>query len=71
MMSSIKVTKVGGGFVVSDDGTWVPGVFDCPETAREAVSLSPGDIQRLSDRICRFDGEDRAITKDDLTQGEK
>lgn len=55
-----------GNWVVADNGTWLPGIFDCRTTAEKAATLPDGVLADLNRAICRIDGEDRAITEDDL-----
>lgn len=52
---------------ISDDGGWLPGIYDSRATARCAyVSLTYDDLYKLNEMICRVDTLNRSITMDDL-----
>jgi hypothetical protein len=51
-----------GDYVVSENGTWLPGVYDSEETARYAATLSD-DVLVRAQPIC----ETRPITRLDLS----
>lgn len=55
-----------GTCTISSRGGWLPGIYDSERTARYAFRFGDDILQRLSDRICRFDTENRPITMDDL-----
>lgn len=57
-----------GTFAISSHRAWLPGIYDSERSARYAFRFGDTALQALSDRICRFDGENRAITMDDLRQ---
>ena len=44
---AIHVEKVGAGYVVSEDGCWVDGVYASEDAARFAVSLAPEALAEL------------------------
>lgn len=55
-----------GTYQISDGGGWLPGIYADEDTARRAFEVGFDELQTLSDRICRIDGENRAITVADL-----
>lgn len=60
----------GGGFALSDEGGWLPGLYDTEDTAKKAHQLLSGkyvEWSELSDRICYHSKENRFITMSDLT----
>lgn len=65
MTGAISIYKVEGGFVVADNGTWLPGVYATSEAAELAPSLSDDALYEAS-FISRIDGENRPITVADL-----
>lgn len=60
----INTYKVQDGWVVSDGGTWLPGVFDSKETAKKAALLSDDKLEELTQKI-NID-EARSINMEDL-----
>lgn len=62
----IQIYKVDDGYVVSENGIWVMGVYDERETAFHATTLPDHVLFDLNERICHVDGENRVITMDDL-----
>ena len=56
------------GFSISSGGQWLPGIYESRATARYAFQFPVEALQKLSDRICHIDGENRSITKNDLVQ---
>ena len=57
-----------GTFLISSRGCWLPGIYDSERAARYAFRFGDAALQGLSERICRIDGESRAITMDDLRE---
>lgn len=55
-----------GRFVVSENGIWVPGIYDSYETAKLAATLKDRDIIAFLEHIYSADGEDRPVTLDDV-----
>ncbi len=55
-----------GTHQISDGGGWLPGIYADEATARRAFEVDAVTLQALSDRICPVDGENRAITMEDL-----
>lgn len=52
---------------ISDEGGWLPGIYDSRATARCAYkSLSYDDLKKLEEMINNANTLDRAITMDDL-----
>ena len=47
-------------------GMWLPGYFDAELTAVAAAHLPDDILADLNARICRIDGENRAITMGDI-----
>ena len=45
---------------------WLPGIYDGQETATAAFDCDVADLEVLSQRVCRIEGENRAITMADL-----
>lgn len=60
------IYKVADGYVISSRDVWLPGVYDSEATARWAFQFSDETLQRLTERICHVDKENRTITRDDL-----
>jgi hypothetical protein len=55
-----------GRWVVSKRGYgWLPGIYESESVARQAASF-PVEVLTGLGRIYRIDGEDRAVTADDL-----
>ena len=53
--------------LISDEGGWLPGIYDSRATARCAYkSLSYDDLKKLEEMINNANTLDRAITMDDL-----
>lgn len=48
--SWINVHAVDGGFTVADGGTWLPGVYDTPQTAARATKLPDERLRELSEQ---------------------
>ena len=67
---TIKCTQTDDGAWIVSDGFWLPGLYATEEAARKAANLPDDALQALSDRICRFDGENRRITMADLGEAE-
>lgn len=57
--------ETDGGWVISDGGTWLPGVYESEAVARQAARLEVEVLESLNS-ICHVDGENRLITADDL-----
>lgn len=55
-----------GTHVISSRGMWLPGNYDSDQSARYAFRFRNEVLQELQERICHKDGENRAITMDDL-----
>ena len=55
-----------GTCTISSRGMWLPGIYDSERSARYAFRFGDEVLQSLADRVCRVDGENRAITMDDL-----
>ena len=56
-----------GGYVMSEGGTWVPGVFDSPEAAKLAAeTLTDAQIVEKLGPIYEFDKLNRPATIDDV-----
>lgn len=67
---SVRTFKTERGqWVVSENGAWLPGVYESETVARQAASLSDEVLTGLG-RIYRVDGEDRPVTADDLRQSD-
>lgn len=61
------IRKLDNGVrVISSRGMWLPGSYDSDQSARYAFRFSDQVLQELQERICHKDGENRAITMDDL-----
>lgn len=50
-MNNIRTYHTPEGWVVSDEGAWLPGVFESEETARMAASLSDKKLLCLSKTV--------------------
>lgn len=61
------IYPVDGGFVISDDCGWLPGVYASTEAARMSLYVDLDVLQDLNDRICHIKGEDRSMTVEDLS----
>lgn len=44
---TIKTHKISDGYLVSDNGTWVPGVYESEEAAKFAGELSPEAVHNM------------------------
>lgn len=69
----IQTTAVTDGrgtrYVVSQGGSWIPGVYESRETAvRATKELTPEQVQTLSARVCSVHREDRVITAADIEE---
>jgi hypothetical protein len=53
-------------YVVSENGVWVPGIYDSAETAKKAPKLTDEEIVTHLGHIFHADKEDRAVTLDEL-----
>ena len=64
MSRRIETHKLdSGSFVVSENGTWIPGAFDSDSAARlAALTLSDAEIIERLGPIYHVDGEDRPVT---------
>ena len=52
---------------ISDNGGWLPGIYDSRATALCAYkTLKYDDLNKLSKLVCREDTLNRSITMDDL-----
>ena len=69
-MSSPQELKFWGEMpevCISDDGGWLPGIYDSRATARCAYkSLSYDDLKKLEEMINNINTLNRSITMDDL-----
>lgn len=63
--NGVLVYEVDGGFVVSQHGTWLPGVYATEDTAADAAELTDAQLATLAP-IYQVDGQNRAVTLDDL-----
>ena len=62
---TIHIARVSSGFVVSEDGSWLDGVYASDEAARFAVSVDPGALSELwQSALSR--NPDALLTLDDL-----
>jgi hypothetical protein len=59
----IRTYKISDGYVVSDQGTWVPGVYDSEETARLAGELTPVAVHEMWEGVLQT-GRDLATIED-------
>lgn len=48
---SIRTAAIEGGWVVSENHVWVPGVYDTEDTARRAVKYTDAQLQALQDQV--------------------
>lgn len=56
-----------GVFVVSENGVWIPGIYDGYESAKlAAANLSDADIVAFLEHIYGDEGEDRSVTVADV-----
>lgn len=60
---TIKTHKISDGYLVSDQGTWVPGVYETEEAAKLAGELSPDAVHDMWEGVLRS-GRDTATLKD-------
>jgi len=59
----------GEGYQISDKGGWLGGLFDSEESAIKGYKLAGADAKtfyEITDRVCRYDREDRLVTLEDL-----
>ena len=50
MIKSVKITEIEGEFVVSEDGTWIEGIYATKNAALCALTLAPSVLARLWDK---------------------
>ena len=62
-MNAIRIHKTSDGYMVSDQGTWVRGVYDSEETARLAGKLSPDAVHAMWESVL-YSGRDTATIAD-------
>jgi len=62
----MAIHRVKDGYVISSRQVWLPGIYDSERTARAAFRKSDEALSALNDRICNINGENRAITAEDL-----
>jgi hypothetical protein len=60
------ICETNGRFVIGSGGSWLPGAYQTRSAARYAFQFSDQELHELNERVCRFDGENRSITDDDL-----
>lgn len=60
---SVTTHKISDGFVISDEGTWIPGVYDTENAAIAAAGLSPESVQAMWDQVLAS-GRDTATMAD-------
>ena len=60
-----KISKTPTGYVVSENGTWVEGVYATEEAARKAVPIAPERLSQIWAAVLAND-PDGVITEDDL-----
>lgn len=63
----IRTYKTPHGWCVSDNGTWLPGVYDSKRTALSASEYTDEVLGELLS-ICSVDGPNRPITMRDLEE---
>jgi hypothetical protein len=63
-----KVTKTDTGYVASDSGTWLPGVYDSKEAAQLAATLNPAALAAIWKEKLAHDNDPR-LTMEDLAHG--
>lgn len=70
MIPSTNILKFWGEspkVTISDEGGWLPGIYDSRATARCAFnSLTYNDMYKLNEKICKETSLNRSITMDDL-----
>ena len=62
-MSDVRIHKTSDGYMVSDQGTWVPGVYDSEEAAKLAGELSPDAVHVMWEGVLDS-GRDTATVAD-------
>jgi hypothetical protein len=60
------IYPVDGGFVISSNGSWLPGSYATKEAARWAYQFSDEDLTAIQNRVNRK--EQRPITTEDLRE---
>jgi len=50
MIKNAKITEIEGEFVVSEDGTWIEGIYATKNAALCALTLAPSVLARLWDK---------------------
>jgi hypothetical protein len=65
---SANAYKTDAGDWVVADGCWLPGAYDSKTTALHAAAFSYERLSELNKRVCHIDGENRALTMDDLQE---
>ncbi|XYD07413.1 hypothetical protein R1A27_20095 [Methylobacterium sp. NMS12] len=66
-----KVRKVDNGFLVSDQGVWLPGLYATEDTARKAAQMPSETLQAILDRKNEeAGGSGGVITGADLAEAE-
>lgn len=67
LKNGLKIWGFSPEVLISDEGGWLPGIYDSRATARCAYkSLSYDDLKKLEEMINNANTLDRAITMDDL-----
>jgi hypothetical protein len=64
MADRIKTTKTDTGYVASDSGTWLPGVFDSEQTARLAATLDAVALAAIWKEKLAHDHDPRLTMED-------
>jgi len=59
----IRIHKTSDGYMVSDQGTWVPGVYESEAAAKLAGELSPDTVHFMWESVLDS-GRDTATIKD-------
>jgi len=62
-MDTIRIHKTSDGYMVSDQGTWVPGVYDSEVAAKLAGEMSPDKVHAMWEGVLDS-GRDTATIAD-------
>ncbi|MBP1183546.1 hypothetical protein JOE48_005510 [Methylobacterium sp. PvR107] len=68
----VKVYPVDNGFLVSDQGVWLPGLYATEDAARKAAQMPSETLQAIQDRKNEeAGGNGGVITGADLAEAEE
>jgi hypothetical protein len=62
MTVEVKSLKTGG-FVVSENGVWIEGIFSTEEAARKAVGVDPHRLSEIWQSVLKDDPDNGTISE--------